>query len=750
MLNTHPSPKLWLATLALLVCTFALAAPAQADPAGRIGRIAWLSGNVQLNNPSTGESFNAPLNQPLTSGDILITEPNTRTEIQIGSMTLRLDGSSRLEINRINDEQVAVYLAEGRAIAKLSSPDSLRDFSLETRNGRFSARETGVFRFEAEANTSSATAYIGTLHMENANQSFDIRSGQRAQFGDGEQGSYRLASANNDNFSQWSAARDQRSTANTYTRYVSPEMTGAEDLDAYGNWSQTPEYGAIWTPRAVAADWAPYRSGQWVWVAPWGWNWVGNEPWGFAPFHYGRWVQHHGNWGWVPGARIARPVYAPAMVAWVGTPGFGVSISIGSAPTVGWFPLGPREVYVPSYRSSTNYVRNVNVTHVTNITNINNIVNNPQGAVQHTRYMYRDAPRAMTVVPSDVIMHHRPVGPAALSYNTHHGLRDQPLQAGAPVAAPRNEARGDLRTNPERRDDRGRTSPDREQGRPQPGIAATAQVQASPPERNDRPQRDDGNRFEPTRQNEQHNPGAATRPVAQANSATLSTRSPEQREPSNRDLSRREREPAKPVSNSPISAPDSVSSRDAMRPGIAAAPQTPEVNNRRNERPSFEALQTTAPSRVEAAEPRSQERPMRREEPVTSRPQREIRVEAAQLPTVAASQRTERPTLEPARPQRSAEPVAMPQQREVRSEPVQQQRQAAFVSTSVNTPARTPARAEAPAPAMRETRHEAPREVSRPTEQRAEAKAQRQEERQRPAQNEKSQERHKRDEGDKR
>jgi len=94
-------------------------------------------------------------------------------------------------------------------------------------------------------------------------------------------------------------------------------MTGAQDLDAYGDWSETPEYGAAWFPRTVDVDWAPYRSGHWAWVAPWGWTWIDAAPWGFAPFHYGRWVRIHGAWAWIPGTRITRPVYAPAW--WAGS-----------------------------------------------------------------------------------------------------------------------------------------------------------------------------------------------------------------------------------------------------------------------------------------------------------------------------------------------------------------------------------------------------------------------------------------------
>ena len=116
-------------------------------------------------------------------------------------------------------------------------------------------------------------------------------------------------------------------------------------MDDNGDWRPDPGYGNVWYPR-VAAGWAPYREGHWAWIAPWGWTWVDDEPWGYAPFHYGRWLSIRGRWGWVPGPPEVRPVYAPALVVFVGGGG-------GFGGNMGWFPLGPREVYVPSYRGES-------------------------------------------------------------------------------------------------------------------------------------------------------------------------------------------------------------------------------------------------------------------------------------------------------------------------------------------------------------------------------------------------------------
>ncbi len=439
--------------LALFASALAFSAFAQTDPPGRIGRIAWQSGDVFLNNPDTGEVGAAPLNQPLTSGDVLSTAPGARAEIQIGAMTLRLDSGTRIEFDRIDDERVRVVLNNGRIIAKLPTDDTRHDFELETGHGRFIPRDTGIYRFDSDNTSTGATSYFGSLRFESRDTAFDINAGESTRIWTDNAGqlNYRMAQGVRDEFTQWSAARDQRQRASASSRYVSPEMTGVQDLDAYGDWSDSPEYGAVWVPRAVAADWAPYRTGHWAWVAPWGWTWIGHEPWGFAPFHYGRWVRVHGAWAWVPGTRIARPVYAPALVAWVGTPGGGISVSAGSAPPVGWFPLAPRELFVPFYRSSPNHVRYVNAPHVPHIPNIDVIVSRPHEIVRQTHFVYRDEPRAFSTAPADAFRHRQPDVRIMPRPGDARDFRDQQVRVAPPAPEPRRPTDGDWRSRPDQR-----------------------------------------------------------------------------------------------------------------------------------------------------------------------------------------------------------------------------------------------------------------------------------------------------------
>ncbi len=352
---------------------------------------------------------------------------------------------------RLDDDHIGLQLHSGSAAVRLRQREAADEFELRTPEGRFRTERTGRYRFDRSNDTSHVTVYSGQAHYEGAGSALTVVGGQRAEFWVDARNAaqYSITEPQRDAFSSWNGDRDRSDDRSASSRYVSPEMTGIEDLDRHGRWEQNTEYGALWTPRTVAPGWAPYAAGHWAFVRPWGWTWVDDAPWGFAPFHYGRWVWHRNAWGWAPGTYVARPVYAPALVGWVGGPQVSVSISIGSpAPTVGWFPLAPREVYVPSYPVSPRYVQNVNVTHVTNITNITTIINNPQAAVGRIDYSNRKFPHAVTVVPQSVLTARQPVAPAAAQWRDANRGHDE---GEARDRSDRSD-RGDRRERHERRD----------------------------------------------------------------------------------------------------------------------------------------------------------------------------------------------------------------------------------------------------------------------------------------------------------
>ncbi|HEY9067854.1 MAG TPA: DUF6600 domain-containing protein [Burkholderiaceae bacterium] len=414
----------------------------QGDPPGRAGRLSEASGQVWLLSADSNEWVSAVRNQPITTGDRLATDAGSRAEVQVGSSTVRLDGGSELEVSRLDDDHLSLFLHSGSAAARLRDANDAGEFDLSTDDGRFRALRAGRYRFDRKDNASHLTVYEGQAVYEGQSSALTVNAGQHAEFwiDQNNTAQYTMSGPYNDAFAAWINERDRTVTySGPAVQYVSPEMTGVEDLDRYGSWQQTPEYGALWAPTVVAVDWAPYRAGHWAWVSPWGWTWVDDAPWGFAPFHYGRWVRYRDRWCWAPGQRVVRPVYAPALVAWMGGPNFSASVRIGGSPSVGWFPLAPREVYVPSYRASPRYVQNVNITHVTNVTVINNIYRNPQAPRD---FANRRHPDALTIVPTSVMTARQPVAPAASKFRDAPWAREiankptPPVVVAPPVAAP--------------------------------------------------------------------------------------------------------------------------------------------------------------------------------------------------------------------------------------------------------------------------------------------------------------------------
>ena len=396
------------ATLALLV----LCTAAWADPPGRVGRLADLNGTVWIYDGEQGEWVLAQRNRPLTTGDRLATDADARAEMQVGSTTMRVDGSTELQIAQLDDQNVRIHVAAGSLAVRVRAREVAREIEVVTPEGSFVPSRAGHYRVDRRDDSTHATVWAGDVQFESQDSTLSVTAGQHAQFWS-ESGvtHYTWSGIEHDNFSQWAQAEDRRAEANA-NPYVSPEMTGAEDLDRYGTWESHAEYGSIWYPNRVVSGWAPYRMGHWTWVSPWGWTWVDDAPWGFAPFHYGRWVMWRGHWAWAPGRFVARPIYAPALVAWIGGSHVSVGVGIGSRPPlVGWVPLAPYERWVPYYPASTVYVRNVNVTHV------HGQPGRPTREREPIMYTNRGVPGGVTMVSSDVLRQRRPVMNAVVDAN---------------------------------------------------------------------------------------------------------------------------------------------------------------------------------------------------------------------------------------------------------------------------------------------------------------------------------------------
>jgi hypothetical protein len=431
--------QLWLAAAASLTAALtALPAAADDDLPGRVGRVAEFAGELFLSPEDRATEWEAiGLNYPVTSGDNLWVSSGGRAEVDYGGGQFRLAGDTNLHVSRLDDRQVALFIAQGRLILRVRVLDAGDVTRVDTPNTQVTLTRPGLYRVEVLADRQQTSVVVreGEALIALAHDAQQVLPGQMATSVGPDPA---VADVRNgfgtDGFDAWSASRDRHYDQARSATYVSRQMVGYADLDAWGTWQTYPEYGAVWFPTAVAPGWAPYRDGYWTNVGGWGYTWVDNAPWGYAPFHYGRWAWIGGRWGWCPGTYVARPVWAPALVGWVGGAGWGLSVSTGG-PVYGWVPLGWGEPYVPwwkrcSYNCWTHYNRPYRV----------NVTTRP--ATPPQRYSHAGVPGAITAVAAPTITGRRPVStnlvqvPASLATSAPV-MATTPAVTPGPATAPR-------------------------------------------------------------------------------------------------------------------------------------------------------------------------------------------------------------------------------------------------------------------------------------------------------------------------
>jgi hypothetical protein len=399
-----------------------------------VGRLAFTQGTVSVyQDPELGWD-KAFVNTPITSENSIWTEPGARAEVRVGGTAIRLDETTQLDIAHLDDDGLDAHVERGTAGIRIRHHDRNERFLISTPHARFRLLADGRYRIDVdpERDESRLTVFTGSAQLESGRGGVAVAPGRTLLVYGGASPSYAFERASSDAFDRWTQARDERWTEGTSTRYVSSNMTGYEELDQYGDWREDADFGALWYPRTVSSGWVPYREGHWSYVHPWGWTWIDEQPWGYAPFHYGRWVNVRDRWAWHPGRRIDRPTWAPALVGWIGGSNWSLGVSSGaSRPALGWYPLSPWDRYEPWYHANSGYANRVNV----NVVSSDRAPRQWQGR-QDWRTWNRD--RGSTVVERDAFIERRPVRQAQITVPPE-AIRQQPPAQGNNVLPSRNE-----------------------------------------------------------------------------------------------------------------------------------------------------------------------------------------------------------------------------------------------------------------------------------------------------------------------
>jgi hypothetical protein len=323
-----------------------------------VARVAFVQGDGSLERgDDPGNWQPLAVNVPLTIGDRVWAGEAGRVELQAPGFRAFLAPGTELTALNLTEDVQQYSVAQGTASFRVISMDDEDEFEIDTPNAAVTLERPGLYRayVDAAGNTRFAVR-LGEARVAAAGGEVSLRAGEEMIVTGIDNPEYDVVAIPlADSWDRWVTTRELRRHEIASYDYTSADVLGAEDLDAYGTWESVPSYGRVWRPRSVAAGWAPYREGHWIWQDPWGWTWVSAEAWGWAPYHYGRWVVVSSQWCWVPVAPSVRHVpYSPALVAFVGGgPGWSASVTAGAGGYVGWFPLAPRDPFVPWWGRQT-------------------------------------------------------------------------------------------------------------------------------------------------------------------------------------------------------------------------------------------------------------------------------------------------------------------------------------------------------------------------------------------------------------
>jgi FecR protein len=348
----------------------------QYEPGRAVARISVLNGDVSVRRGDSGEVVAAAVNGPLMADDRLLTSSTGRAEVQLDSANMiRIGPNSEVRFTGMDVKSFQVQVAMGTVTFRTLRP-SQAQIEVDTPSVAVRPMRPGGYRVTVhEDGTSEITVRIGEAEVDSQRGGERLQAGQTMDArGPATDAEFQVVQPiPYDAFDRWNDDRDRFILSSQSYQHVSPAIGGTEDLDQNGRWVQDPNYGSVWQPTNVGPDWAPYQNGQWAWEDYYGWTWVSADPWGWAPYHYGRWFMGAGGWAWYPGPILGNPFWAPAYVGFFGFGGgFGVGVGFGFGG-VGWVALAPFEAVHPWWGRGlyAGFRGGVFVNHTTIINNAN-------------------------------------------------------------------------------------------------------------------------------------------------------------------------------------------------------------------------------------------------------------------------------------------------------------------------------------------------------------------------------------------
>src|SRR5260370_893658 len=261
-------------SLSLLLCFAGLlsfAAPKaradeEKDPPTRVARISYVDGSVSLQPGGQGDWGSAARNGPMTIGDKIYVDKDSRAELQAGPAAIHLGSMTALSFLNLDQGITQMRLPEGSINFRVSELREGDLYEVDAPNLAFTVKQAGALRIDVSENGDAArvTAIRGDGEVTAGGKTYEVHSGERAEFNGTDNIQYSIDHAPGpDGLDRWAAERDLKEDRSVSGKYVSRDIPGYDDLDDYGTWRDEPEYGHVWYPAEVAPGWAPYSYGYW-------------------------------------------------------------------------------------------------------------------------------------------------------------------------------------------------------------------------------------------------------------------------------------------------------------------------------------------------------------------------------------------------------------------------------------------------------------------------------------------------------
>ena len=226
-----------LKTLASVAILLSVCTTSMAEPPTRAARLGYLSGTVSFAPAGQSDWVQATFNRPLTTGDRLWTDANSRAELQVGGTAIRLGAATSVTVLNLDDRMTQMQLSQGTLVLRVRRLRQDQSFEVDTPNLAFTVRRPGEYRVDVDPNGDATTVMVvsGEAEVYGDTASYAVTPQRGYRFYGTDLSDYdSLAPHGDDDLDRWSHDRDNRGDNSPSARYVSGEVVGYEDLDANG------------------------------------------------------------------------------------------------------------------------------------------------------------------------------------------------------------------------------------------------------------------------------------------------------------------------------------------------------------------------------------------------------------------------------------------------------------------------------------------------------------------------------------